>query len=362
MNAIKDWFSRYFSDPQVVFLLLFLVLGFGVVIYFGSMLTPVIAGVVVAYLLEGLVNLLEKRSMPRRIAVILVFLFFIGVLLTLLFILAPLLWRQITQLVQEFPTMYGSLQLEIREVALGYFSFLPRGEVEDILDAFYADMDPVGFGQSVVTYILSSIPGVITLLVYLILLPILVFLFLKDKEKIVAWGLNYLPENHQLVELVWRDMTVQIGNYVRGKSLEIIIVGVVTYITFSLMGLRFSALLAMLVGLSVVVPYIGAVVVTLPVAIVAYSQWGLGSDFGYVLLAYLIIQAIDGNLLVPIMFSEVVNLHPIAIIMAVLLFGGLWGFWGVFFAIPLATLVQAVISALPRGVQAVTLSPEPSKE
>ena len=269
MNAIKDWFSRYLSDPQVVFLLLVLVLGFGIIIYFGSMLTPVIAGVVVAYLLEGLVNQLEKTKMPRRVAVILVFLLFVGLLLALLFILAPLLWRQITQLVQELPLMYSSLQQEIRDAALGYLSFLPRGEVEDLLDTFYADMDPVGFGQNVVAYTLSSIPSVITLLVYLILLPILVFLFLKDKQKIINWGLNYLPENQQLVELVWRDMTIQIGNYVRGKSLEIIIVGVVTYITFSLMGLRFSALLAMLVGLSVVVPYIGAVVVTLPVAIVA---------------------------------------------------------------------------------------------
>ena len=87
--------------------------------------------------------------------------------------------------------------------------------------------------------------------------------------------------------------------------------------------------------------------VTIPVAAVAYFQWGLSSDFYWVIAAYLVIQALDGNALVPLLFSEVVNLHPIAIIVAILVFGGLWGFWGVFFAIPLATVVQAVLKAWP---------------
>ena len=129
-------------------------------------------------------------------------------------------------------------------------------------------------------------------------------------------------------------MDLQIGNYIRGKILEIIIVGVVTYIVFAWMGLNYAPLLAALVGLSVLVPYIGAAVVTLPVAVIAYFQWGLSAEFGYLILAYGIIQALDGNVLVPILFSEAVNLHPVAIIVSVLVFGGLWGFWGVFFAIP----------------------------
>ncbi|MDA7746645.1 AI-2E family transporter, partial [Psychromonas sp.] len=109
----------------------------------------------------------------------------------------------------------------------------------------------------------------------------------------------------------------------------------------------YSALLALLVGLSVLIPYIGAAVVTVPVAIVALFQWGFSADFVYLMIAYSVIQAIDGNVIVPILFSEAVNLHPIVIIISVLVFGGLWGFWGVFFAIPLATLVKAVLHAWP---------------
>ena len=104
----------------------------------------------------------------------------------------------------------------------------------------------------------------------------------------------------------------------------------------------------LLVGLSVVIPYIGATLVTIPVLLIAWFQWGWTSDFGWLALTYFVIQALDGNVLVPLLFSEVVNLHPVAIMVAILVFGGFWGFWGVFFAIPLATLVQAILVAWPR--------------
>jgi putative permease len=142
-------------------------------------------------------------------------------------------------------------------------------------------------------------------------------------------------------------MDAQIGNYIRGKFNEIIIVGSVSFVVFQLMGLNYAPLLAMLVGVSVIIPYIGAAVVTLPIAFVAYFQWGLSSDFVWLMIWYAVIQFLDGNVLVPILFSDAVNLHPVAIISAILVFGGMWGFWGVFFAIPLATLVKALINVWP---------------
>jgi putative permease len=161
---------------------------------------------------------------------------------------------------------------------------------------------------------------------------------------------------------VWADVEAQIANYVRGKAGEILIVGAVSYITFISLGLDYSALLATMVGVSVLIPYIGAAVVTIPIAFVAYFQWGWGWDFGQVMIAYAIIQALDGNVLVPLLFSEALNLHPVAIIVAILVFGGLWGFWGIFFAIPLATVVQAVLKAWPRASQDANPKGETSEE
>jgi putative permease len=184
--------------------------------------------------------------------------------------------------------------------------------------------------------------------VYAILVPMLVFFFMKDKDRIIGWFNQYLPRERNLSMRVWREVDMQIGNYVRGKFIEILILLGTSYLTFTLMNLNYALLLAVLMGISVIIPYVGATLVTIPVVLVAFFEWGVTDEFWYLLLAYAIIQAVDGVVLVPLLFSEVVNLHPVAIIVAILFFGGLWGFWGVFFAIPLATLVKAVLTAWPR--------------
>lgn len=150
-----------------------------------------------------------------------------------------------------------------------------------------------------------------------------------------------------MLNKIWLEMNQQVANYVRGKVIEILIVGGASYISFVALGLNYAALLALLVGLSVVVPYIGAAVVTFPILLIGYFQWGWNSEFFTLFIVYTVIQALDGNVLVPLLFSEAVNLHPVAIILAVLVFGGFWGLWGVFFAIPLATLIKAVLNAWP---------------
>ena len=135
-----------------------------------------------------------------------------------------------------------------------------------------------------------------------------------------------------------------------------------TFVVFKFLGLQFSLLLSVVTGFSVLIPYVGAFVVALPVAGVGFVQWGLQPEFYWVIISYGIIQFLDGNVLVPLLFSEAVNLHPVAIIAAVLLFGGLWGFWGVFFAIPLATVIQAILRAWPRNMEAADSSTEPIDE
>jgi putative permease len=204
-----------------------------------------------------------------------------------------------------------------------------------------------GLGESVVKYSLASLVGLLTLAIYLILVPMMVFFLLKDKEQMLNAVRRVLPRDRGLAGQVWVEMNQQITNYIRGKVLEMIIVGVATYLVFVVMDMRYSLLMAVLVGVSVLIPYIGAMLVTIPVVIVAMFQWGLGADFWTLIVAYLVVQGLDGNVIVPLLFSEAVNLHPLVIILAVVVFGGLWGFWGVFFAIPLATLVKAVVHVWP---------------
>jgi putative permease len=346
MNILREWYERYFSDPQVVILGVLLLIGFVVMFTVGQMIAPVLAAVVIAYLLDGVVEKFQRLGAPRVSAVTLVFVLFMSFLVFAVLWMMPRLYYQVTQLVTQLPTMIAKGQEVLLRLPESYPSLFTEAQVSDLMAAIRAEI--TALGQHVLSVSLASLFGLMTLMVYIILMPVLVFFFLKDKHHMLNWFSQRLPRNRKLADQVWQDVNLQVSNYVRGKVWEIFIVGAVTFATFTLMGLQYALLLATMVGLSVIIPYIGAALVTVPVAIIAWFQWGWTAEFGWLLFAYGLLQALDGYLLVPLLFSEVVDLHPVAIIIAILVFGGLWGFWGVFFAIPLATLVQAVLNAWSR--------------
>lgn len=346
MNIVANWFHRNLSDPQILYLALLLVVVFTVVLTMGHMLTPVLASMVIAYLLEGLVQHLERHGVARFPAVLLVYVLFLVFVTLVTLGVMPLLSRQVTELVQQLPSMVSAGTQVLMDLPEEYPDLVTKAQIDQLIASIRSEV--ISFGQHILSWSLASVLGVITIMVYVILMPILVFFFMKDKDLILAWFRHHLPHHHGITGNVWKDVDRQISNYVRGKAWEILIVWGVSYATFSAFGLKYSLLLSLLVGLSVIIPYIGAAVVSVPLLLVAWFQWGWSSSFAWLTVAYAIIQALDGNVLVPLIFSEVVNLHPVAIIVAILVFGGLWGFWGVFFAIPLATLVQAILTAWPK--------------
>ena len=235
-----------------------------------------------------------------------------------------------------------------------YPSLFSEEQINSFMDGLGGEVG--SFGQAILEYSLASLPSVVAWVIFLVLVPILVFFMMKDKHQLLDWVGNLLPRNRPLMSTIWREMDQQIANYVRGKFVEIIIVGSVAYLVFVILGLNYALLLSVITGLSVMVPYIGAAAVNIPVAAIAYVQWGLGGEFWTVIVAYNILQILDGNVLVPIIFSEAVNLHPVAIIFAILFFGGIWGLAGVFFAIPLATFIQAIINSWPSRVQSKSVT------
>ncbi len=348
IEYIRHWYQRHFSDPQVVILALFIIVGFAIVLLAGDLLAPLLASIVIAYVLDGAVEILRRGKIPRFLALGIVFFAFIAMLLIILFALIPQLSQQFTQFFRELPNMISQGQNIIMQLPDRYPSIAQIFTEEQINELIWSIRSQlISAGHNFISQPLESVVGVITIMVYLILVPLLVFFFLKDKEKILNWLEGFLPSNRELTNEVWFEVNQKIASYIRGKFLEVFLVWSVTYVTFVYFGLQYAMLLSFLVGISVIIPYVGAAVVTIPIAFVAYFQWGLGPEFAYVLIAYAVIQFLDGNILVPLLFSEVVNLHPAAIIAAVLVFGGIWGLWGVFFAIPLATLVNAVLKAWP---------------
>ncbi len=346
LEIFHKWYERYLFEEESVLLLVLLLLSLILLATIGDILAPLLAAIVLAYLVQGVVNLLCRLGLPPWLGFSIAFLGFMGAFFAVLLGLMPLVWRQSIGLIAEVPRMVEQGQDLLAVLPDRYPELFSHDQIDQLLASVQGEI--AAFGQRLVTRTLAGIPGFFTVLVYTVLVPIIVFFLLKDREQVTRWLAAFLPDKRPLLDRIWAEMNVQISNYARGKMVEIIIVGAVSYVSFTGLGLRYAALLGLLVGLSVIIPYIGAFLVTVPVAAVALFQWGLTPEFYWVIAVYIVIQMLDGNVLVPLLFSEAVNLHPVAIIVAVLFFGGIWGLWGVFFAIPLATLIKAVINAWPK--------------
>ena len=346
LEIIGGWINRYFSHEEAIYLVLMLVVGFLVLFLLGGVLAPILTGLVLAFLLQGVVRRLINWRVPEWAAVYLTFTLFVGAMATFLVFVVPLVWQQLRAMMGALP----EVMVRIREIGRDLSERFPDLITQQQIDQWIASAtNEVGsLSGTALETLVANLPSLVALLIYAILVPISVFFFLKDRARMTAWFLSLLPRQRPMLRQVGDEMNTQLANYVRGKAVEILIVGSVTFVTFSVLGLNYSALLGLIVGLSVLIPFIGAAVVTVPVALVGIIQFGWSWDLAWVLAAYGLIQALDGNVLVPLLFSEANDLHPITIILAVLVFGGLWGFWGIFFAIPLATLVKAIYNAWPR--------------
>ncbi len=348
-DILRGWYSRNFSDPQAVALVILLLIIFGLVYLVGDIMAPVLVAIVLAYLLESVVSTMEGWRLPRTIASLFVLAMIVSLSVIVLFGLIPVLSQQTTSIVRETPGMIQNIQEQMLRLPQLYPDMFTVEQVNDLIESLRSEL--TSFTQSVLSFSLARLGNLVMIAVYVVLVPIMVFFALKDKHTLLAFARKFMPKRSELTFQVWHEVDKKIGNYIRGKFFEILIVWAVTFALFLSMGLNYSLLLSFLVGLSVIIPYVGAIAVTVPIALIGFFQWGFTAKLGYLLLAYQVIQILDGNVLVPLLFSEVVNLHPLAIIAAVIFFGGLFGLWGVFFAIPLATLVQAVLNSWPEELE-----------
>ena len=348
LNVFRGWVDRYFSDEEALLLAILLGVGLVIIVTMGAIIAPLLTGIVFAFVLQGVIKFLTRRHVAGWLAVTLAYLLFLGVMVASLVFVIPSVLRQLRTLFDEAPDMLAQMREILNELPEKYPGYVSEDLIRGWTEMLQGEAGNIG--QWILSASISQLPLLVTIVVYLILVPILVFFFLKDKNELLSWVVSFLPSERPLLNRIGLEMNVQMANYVGGKFLEVIIAGGATYLVFVVFGLDYAALLGLLVGLSVIVPYVGIAVVTVPVVFIAYLQFGLGATFVWILFWYTLVQGLDGFVLVPVLFSEAVNLHPVAIIAAILVFGSLWGLWGVFFAIPLATLIKAIIHAWPPAV------------
>lgn len=345
IKVFHGFYNRYFSEEEAIIFTVLLVLFFTIMVTLGSIIAPLLWSLVITYLLQGLVTTLEKLHMPHRLAVYLVYFLFLGLTVLTMLVFLPFSWNRLRFFLNNLPATLEQLRSLVLLLPQNYPDLFTTEQVQAWLTSTQQELGRLG--EDLLSYSFSSVPRLASLVIYTVLVPIMVLFMLKDSEKLLSWFETWLPEKRPIMAQIWHEMNDQLGNYIRGKALQMLIMGAASFVVFALLGLNYSLLLAVLIGIAVIVPFLGATVVIIPIFLVAFFQWGFGSELTQVIAAYFILHVVDGNILVPLIFSETVNLHPIAILSAVLVFGGIWGFWGVFFAIPLATFIKAIIRAWP---------------
>tara|TARA_B100000683_G_scaffold265690_1_gene296980 strand:+ start:62 stop:1126 length:1065 start_codon:yes stop_codon:yes gene_type:complete len=344
-DQINTLLNKIFTNEESIIFSLLLFTFILVLYVFGGLLTPFIVSLIFAYLLIGLSKNFIKYGLSELVSLIISYIIFLLTGLGFLVWLIPLIFQQTQAFFLEVPILLNNFR--------GYVENLVESNQElissDQISSFFTEL--IGrlssLSQSVLDASISGIQDTVVFSIYLITIPVIVFFFLFDKERLIEGFLMLLPKKREMLSDVWIEMDDQLSNYVWGKGLEILIVGFAAAVIFGIMGLNYAALLSIIVGFSVLIPFVGAFLATIPVIVVALLQFGIGFDFYMIVGLYLLLQALDGNLLVPILFSDAVKLHPIVIMLAVFVFGGIFGFWGAFFSIPLATFIKAVWNSWP---------------
>ena len=348
LEEINNLFRKIFSSEETLVFALLLTGAFLTLFFFGNILTPFLASIIFAYLLVGMQKRLEEYGLNSTLALILTYSFFLLLGIALMVWLVPLVYQQLQSLILEIPKWVNSFMIFVQNIPEKYPDLISSDQITTFLQSLSGQITAIS--EDFLKASIAGIQNTVTIAINLVLLPILVFFFLFDRESIISGFLSILPNKRAMLQNVWIEMDDQLSNYARGKAIEIIIVGLVAAVIFMYFDLQYVALLSVLVGFSVLIPFLGAFIVTLPVAVLGLLQFGLTFDFWLLMGLYVILQMLDGYLLVPILFSDAVKLHPVIIMLAVFIFGGMFGFWGIFFAIPIATLIKAIWNSWPENL------------
>ena len=348
LEELNNLFKKIFSNEETLIFALLLCIGFLIIFFLGNILTPFLMSLIFAYLLIGMQKRLEAYGLNSTVALIFTYSFFLLIGIALMVWLVPLVYQQLQSLVLEIPKWVKTFTVFIQTVPENYPDLVSSDQITTFLQSLSGQITAIS--EEFLKASIAGIQNTVTIAINLILLPILVFFFLFDRDSIISSFLKILPKERAMLQNVGVEMDDQLSNYARGKAIEIVIVGLAAAIIFLYFDLQYIALLSVLVGFSVLIPFLGAFLVTIPVAIIGLLQFGLSFDFWLLMGAYLVLQILDGNLLVPLLFSDAVKLHPVIIMLAVFVFGALFGFWGVFFAIPIATLIKAIWNSWPKNL------------
>ncbi len=348
-EVLKNWYRSLLSDPNSATFFILITFFFVIIYFYSHIFMPLLVAVGVSYILEVPVGFLERKKILRRSLSSSIFMLLFFVFLVFFSVsVIPSMLSQGSELLGKVPSIVGKVSDYIKEKMVQYPAVFEHINFDGIASQITDAVTSYGT-EFVKSDLLGYLKNISSFMMYLILVPLLSWFMLKDKHVLMSGVKGFFPPNLKLASEMWKKLNIQLMNYISGKFIHIIVISVLNFAIFYFCGLNYSVLLGLIVGLSVLVPIVGAAIASVPVLVVAFSQFGMDGSFWTLVVAYAVGQVLDANVLTPMLFSEKMKLHPFVILSSVLVFGSMWGFWGVFFAIPLATFFKTLYLNWPRG-------------
>ncbi len=314
------------------------------ILYVDNMLWSSLVAFVISYMLGPAVNFLERAGMHRVFATTLIF-FAIGIILALsVSWLAPLISQQLMTLKNEFPQYIAGFSRLI-------------AETEERLEVLVGSIYLVDLSQQIegklqpwATSIFEDFPNFIrTVLTTLLLAPFLAFFMIKDGRSATRTLLALVPNSiFEPMLNLYHQINEQMGQFVRARLLEAIIVGFVTWLGLFLINFPFAVLLAVFAALTNLIPYIGPIIGAVPAIVIALINGAAGADLLLVFLVYFIAQLIDAVFIIPLVVAKIVNLHPVTVIVAIIVGAQLLGVLGMLISIPVASVLKLTVGTVYR--------------
>lgn len=342
---MTNWNKSYFIFLGLIFA--------GFIYLLAPVLTPFVIGAFLAYLVNPLINHLMKLHLSRLTSVIIVFVTLFSILTLCILLLIPLIQEQIDALFLLIPAAINWFQFSlIPKVA----TFLDSQELVNPTTVKTLIAQHWGKAGSIanvfVTTVLKSGILILNWLLNLIIIPLVTFYLLRDWKKLLTNIHNLIPRHLQAtVVRIAKECDEVLSAFFRGQFLVMLAIGVYYSVGLSIIGLKIGIILGLILGIISIVPYLGFIVGILTASIAAYLQMGDMHPVFWVWLLFLLGQVLDALFITPNLVGDRIGLHPVAVILAVLAGGSIFGFFGVLLALPTTAVIMVWLRHLERSYQ-----------
>jgi len=314
----------------------------------GSIIKPFVFSIILAYLLNPIVQVFEKRKIRRIYSVIIVYLIFLSMILLFGLVLVPRLIKDIKILVENLPQYTIQLQAMVRDFQSSYMnSNLPQG-LKDVIDENILSIQDVIAVTLQST--LDSVMSAFSKILNIIIVPVIVFYMLKDAEYFRKQSLLLLPKKHRnKIVLLFRDIDNAFGKFIRGQIIVAMFVGILTTTALSIINVKYAVFLGLFAGTANIIPYFGPVIGIIPTVI--FALFDSPSKALYAAGAFVLIQQIESGILTPKIIGESVGVHPVYVILSLFIGGKLVGIPGMILAVPVLVAIKLTFRHMLRYVK-----------